>query len=187
MTFWLDDEKKMKKGIKMRLKKMVIGIGPKAWRTIGLCILFALVPAVLVLVGADAVGSGTVDEETLKVMPFAGSHDSCLDCHSREKMETAYTDPLLTCDDACKKCHQDMGAHHSTGSEVTGKGAANIRVLSENRLACISCHDLTIKRFSPTARKAQSLFKRVFGSQKLYKTYYLVMDNRKGQLCKRCH
>lgn len=146
-----------------------------------------LFSAFLALAGA-AVGQG--DPGAVETGPCTTGESLCLECHSAGEMETRYTDTRRACDNACFKCHKDaafMGGHHKTGMKVDFNVPGEIRLTSENRVACVTCHDLKMERFSHRCRKAQSLFARVFSGKKQHKSYYLVMDNRKGQLCKKCH
>lgn len=130
----------------------------------------------------------TIDNETIKIMPFVADRTTCLECHDETEMSTRCMELPFPCDNICLKCHKkEMKAHHSTGMAITFKTRGTLRLGTGNRLTCISCHDLTIPRYSRRAKKAQSLFQRMFKSKSKYKSYYLVMDNRKGQLCKICH
>jgi ribosomal protein L37AE/L43A len=61
------------------------------------------------------------------------------------------------------------------------------RLTKHKRLACITCHNLTHKRFDTESWRAQSLYESMFKKQKQYKTFYLEINNRKGKLCKQCH
>ncbi len=155
-----------------------------AWG-LGLLLLF------LGLTAAVDVGSGAGGEkgkpgaETVRIMPFVNGRALCEECHAPDELAAA--NPVLPCAEACFQCHKDMEAHHQTGMNVTFSVPDHFRLAPGNKVTCITCHDLTIPRFSREARKAQSLFERVFGGKKQYKTYYLFMDNRKGQLCKTCH
>jgi hypothetical protein len=134
-----------------------------------------------------SVAVGQSDPATVKTDHCVTNVSLCLECHSREEMETRYTDSSRSCDNACFKCHKNMEGHHKTGMEVDFKVPTEIKLTSENRVACVTCHNLKVERFGSQCRKAQSLFARVFSTKKQHKSYYLVMDNRKGQLCKKCH
>ena len=129
----------------------------------------------------------TGDDGTEKIMPFVNDHSYCLECHSREELNTRCTDPARTCDTFCEKCHKDMDAHHKVGMEVSFKVPGNIFLINGKRLGCISCHDLKNRRFDDKPWKANSLFGRLFERKEKYKTYFLIKNNSKGQLCKACH
>jgi hypothetical protein len=130
---------------------------------------------------------GTMDKATEKIMPFVGDNSFCLECHSRQELETQYTDPAKACDNYCFKCHKESETHHPVGKEVTFDIPGEIVLREGGRLACISCHDLKNKRMDDKPWKSKSLFGRIFRRQTNYKTYYLIKNNSKGQLCKNCH
>ena len=111
----------------------------------------------------------------------------CYKCHHTNQISFDENDLSRSCDEVCMECHKLHEAHHPVGMIIEFPLDKHLRLKSGNRLACMTCHDHRIPRYSDTARKAQSLFSRIFQSQKQYKTYYLSMDNRKGQLCKECH
>lgn len=130
---------------------------------------------------------GAIDKDTEKIMPFVNDNSFCLECHSREELDTRYTDPAKACDDYCNKCHKERESHHPVGMEVTFDIPDNILLREGGRLACVSCHDLKNPRMDDKPWKAKSLFGRIFRRQVAYKTYYLIKNNSKGQLCKNCH
>jgi hypothetical protein len=145
-----------------------------------------LIPAALVLL-AVVVVIGTIDKATEKIMPFVSDNSYCLECHSREELDTRYKDPAIACDDYCSKCHKEKEAHHPVGMEVTFDIPDDILLRGGDRLVCVSCHDLKTQRMDDKPWKAKSLFGRIFRRQADYKTYYLIKNNSKGKLCKYCH
>ncbi len=148
---------------------------------------FLFILLLCVFLSFTGFGAGEAASEAGKTGACVVDMSLCLDCHGREEMETRYGDLSRACDAACFKCHKGMEGHHKTGMAVDFKVPGRIRLVSENRVGCITCHDLTVERYCDRCRKAQSLFARVFSAKKQHKSYYLVMDNRKGQLCKKCH
>jgi hypothetical protein len=126
------------------------------------------------------------DEETVKVMPFVSSKIYCRQCHS-EKDIAAITDPAKACDAYCETCHASMvERHHSIGMRLK-KAPTEILLTKNQRVACISCHDLDIKRFDTEPWKSESLFGSIFESKTKYETYYLAVRNNDGALCFKCH
>jgi len=168
----------MKTGSEKRRPRLLPGLTVFLW-----------LAAVLWTGGSEpAPGNREPDSDTLKIMPFISDSSACLECHDQTEMTARYLELAFPCDHICQKCHQaEMAAHHKTGMAITFKTRGSLRLGTGNRLICISCHDLTGPRFSPTPKKAQSLFQRMFKSQAKYKSYYLVVDNRNGQLCRMCH
>lgn len=138
----------------------------------------------LVLPGAAAANENQADN------PCLTNPNTCMKCHQEEQDKQIFTKARgieRPCEKACANCHKKMKNHHQTGMEVEFDVSADIRLTKDKRVTCITCHDLSVKRYSATARKAQSLFQRMFKGKKRHKSYYLVMDNRGGQLCKQCH
>ncbi len=129
-----------------------------------------------------------IDNETVKVMPFVKDNSSCLECHSSNELEAKGNDLTKSCNTFCNKCHNEKldDSHHKVGMEISFKIPPDI-ALFENKLACVSCHDLKNQRFSKEPWKSQSLFGRMFKGKSKYKSYYLILNNRKGKLCKYCH
>jgi hypothetical protein len=126
------------------------------------------------------------DEETVKVMPFVSSKSYCKQCHS-EKEVAAITDPARACNTYCLTCHDVMvERHHPIGMRFK-KVPPGIIMTKNQRLACISCHDLDTRRFDSVPWKSESLFGSVFNIKARYETYYLVKRNNDGALCFTCH
>jgi hypothetical protein len=129
-------------------------------------------------------------EKTEERVPCFTGRGQCMQCHGEEQVERLFKEERgvnRPCDNACGQCHKKNKAHHQTGMTVDYTVPEDIRLGKDKQVACMTCHDLSVARFSRTARKAQSLFQRMFKGKKKHKTYYLVMDNRSGQLCKKCH
>jgi len=126
------------------------------------------------------------DESTLKDMPFLTAAEYCLKCHTREEALSFRGKTQDSCSIYCATCHDDLGSHHPVDLYVTGQTPPDIRLLN-NKIECFTCHDLKKKRQDTRSWKAQSLFESLFQDQELYKTYFLVVPNDDGQLCKKCH
>lgn len=138
----------------------------------------------LVLLAGVAWG---MDPGTVKIMPWVAQPEACLTCHGKEKGSRKLVDPLSSCDVHCQQCHKDMDKHHTVGQALEDKGTISLPLLTGNKVACISCHDLKTSRTDKRSWKAQSLFGRLFQGQPSYPTYYLRVNNSDGKLCRICH
>ncbi len=130
------------------------------------------------------------DAETVRVMPFVADPASCAACHGPGRQAPAAPqDVARACSTLCATCHTSgrTGAHHGVGHALEAGAVTNLPLTNDGRTACFTCHDLTRPRWSDVPWKAQSLFDRTFRSARRHKTYYLVMRNDRGQLCKACH
>jgi len=140
------------------------------------------------LLSATVLGEARIhDHEAVKAMPLAARTQECLACHAGEKERDKLANPAHACDAHCLRCHKDMEKHHPVGPEVEEKDKVSLPLLGTNKVACISCHDLKSAQTDTRSLKAQSLFGRLFQGQKIYKTYYLRINNSDGSLCKACH
>lgn len=148
--------------------------------------ILSILPTLLILIAlAAAVWAGNSDSPQEK--PCRTELSLCAQCHQGDNSIAVSDGRGFICDSACRKCHKRMNVHHKTGMTVDFAIPDELKLTKRKQLACASCHDLNIERFSTTPRKAQSLFGRMFKGKKKYKSYYLAMDNRSGQLCKKCH
>ncbi len=129
--------------------------------------------------------SALPDPETLTIMPFVEDSSYCRKCHSAEETELA--DPSQACSTYCVSCHEDKSAHHTVGAALPGEQPRGLALSRRGLIACTTCHDLRTRRFDSVPWKSESLFGRVFRRAPRYKTYYLVIRNNKGQLCRECH
>ena len=145
-----------------------------------MCVLVAIITGTIYLPVSKAA-------ENTSIIPCIPGKSFCNKCHHVNGISIDEKDLTRSCDHACAECHKNLDTHHKVGMQIEFPVNSTLRLGNENRLICITCHDLRFPRYSDTARKAQSLFGRIFNSEKQYKTYYLAMDNRKGQLCKICH
>ncbi len=150
--------------------------------------------ALLALAGAwcaaFAAGDAARDPETVQVMPFVADRAACAACHGPDRQAPAAPqDVARACTTLCTTCHKadQTGAHHGVGQALESGASTSLPLTKDGRTACFTCHDLTRPRWSDVPWKAQSLFDRTFRSAKRYRTYYLVVRNDKGQLCKACH
>jgi hypothetical protein len=150
--------------------------------------------ALLVVLGAccaaTAADDAPRDAETVRSMPFVADLASCGACHGPGRQSPdAPRDVAHACSTLCTTCHKadQTGAHHGVGQALEAGSTTSLPLTKDGRTACVTCHDLTRPRWSDVPWKAQSLFDRTFRSAKRYKTYYLVMRNDRGQLCKACH
>ena len=127
------------------------------------------------------------DPETKKIMPFITSKSSCVKCRQKNNLKSMINDPAIACDASCLECHKNTDKHHSVGMRPDNRLKANLRLTHDNKIACITCHDLNFNRFDDTSWRSESLFEKIFNSNERYKTYYLIINNSNGQLCKKCH
>lgn len=146
---------------------------------------FAVVAAVLgYAVFAVGEGAGQSPEQ---IMRAGMAVSACQACHPGAKDRPKLADPSRSCDQNCFRCHPDMDKHHPVGTGVNEKEKVPLPLIKENQVGCISCHDPLSASTDNRSWKSQSLFSRWFSGQKVYKTYYLRINNSDGKLCKTCH
>jgi nitrate/TMAO reductase-like tetraheme cytochrome c subunit len=133
------------------------------------------------------ISSFAFDPETKKIMPFVSSKSSCIKCHQMKNFHYDKNDPAIACDASCLECHKNMDKHHSVGIRPDNRLRPNLRLTQKNKIACITCHDLNFNRFDDASWRSESLFEKLFNKKDSYKTYYLIINNSDGQLCKKCH
>ena len=151
-------------------------------KKINILLLLFLIPLIIGVVKA-------IDNETRRIMPFVESKSGifCTQCHNTTQIGK-FKSKADACAIYCKTCHKNMDAHHKTGYVIDNElsGAVN-KLTNRKELACYTCHDLTINKFSDKSYKAESLFGGIFSFKSKHKTYYLVVRNNNGQMCKTCH
>jgi hypothetical protein len=126
-------------------------------------------------------------DDTAQIMPFTRDPAPCLQCHSTTDSAAPARDPAKACDAFCLTCHEDTKQHHKVGIQPPGGRPATLQLNSRHEVVCTTCHDLTGRRFDDSPWKYQSLYQRAFRKSHHYRTYYLVLRNDKGQLCRTCH
>ncbi len=131
--------------------------------------------------------SFALDPETEKIMPFVSSKSACLKCHNGTALTGSINNTGAACDTLCLECHRDMDRHHGVGMRPFNRPGANLRLTHNKKIACITCHDLNFHRFDSAPWRSESLFEKIFSRKERYKTYYLIINNSNGQLCKKCH
>jgi len=142
----------------------------------------------VVALASTALAQAKVPEhEASKALSVADQRRDCLACHPSEKDQAKLTEPTRSCDANCVRCHKDVEKHHPVGPEVEERDKVSLPLLGDKKVGCISCHDLKTARTDTRSWKSQSLFARMFQSQRTYKTYYLRINNSDGKLCKSCH
>jgi predicted CXXCH cytochrome family protein len=115
------------------------------------------------------------------------SEETCVNCH--DAAATAEIRARLTnpCSAMCATCHTFKERHHAVGVLISGHVQAPLVLTKKATNACVTCHDVTRPRFESSAWVSQSLFERVARRSGENKTFYLVMRNDRGQLCRNCH
>jgi len=106
----------------------------------------------------------------------------CLKCHRNSIPRSRKG---VYCNELCISCHK-MGRHHKLRVTASSKGG-KLKLLNRNRIGCITCHDLSVKRFDTVPWKSSSFYDNIFNRKDQYKTYFLIENNSKGKLCKECH
>jgi hypothetical protein len=138
------------------------------------------------LTGIVAVAQFSIDQETEKIMPFVLNKKLCMDCHA-QKMPNVLNEPYKACDTYCLTCHNGMASKHHTSGVRMRKKPETMELTSTQRIACITCHNLSEKRFDSSPWRSQSLYDSLFTSNKQHHTYYLKVKNVNGELCEKCH
>jgi len=112
----------------------------------------------------------------------------CSSCHE-DGLKRWSSKQYQPCTSYCMTCHKkpEMIRHHSVGNLLPTAPGNALRLTSEMKLACVTCHDMSRTRYDDVRWKAASLFDRMFRKEGRYKTYFLVMRNDEGQLCITCH
>jgi predicted CXXCH cytochrome family protein len=113
--------------------------------------------------------------------------ESCMKCH--KPAESAELEPRLSrpCTNLCATCHGFRDGHHPVGVTIEAPVPAPLQLTRNGTNACITCHDVTRPRFENSPWISMSLFERTLRRPKENRTYYLVMRNDRGQLCRNCH
>jgi len=138
--------------------------------------LFGFFISVQIVLGMDA--------ETIENMPFLISEKYCLECHTKAETKSYQGRTAQSCNEYCLTCHK---VHHPVGKRISRNRPENLKYFKRNKMACFTCHNLHNKRYGKESWKSESLFESVFEDKDKHLTYYLVINNRKGLLCKQCH
>ena len=125
-----------------------------------------------------------MDPETIENMPFVISEKYCLECHTEDEAKKYKGSTIQSCNEYCLTCHT---VHHPVGKRMSKDRPENMNFFKRNKIACFTCHNLLNKRYGEESWKSESLFESVFENKDKHLTYYLVINNRKGYLCKQCH
>ncbi len=126
------------------------------------------------------------DDSTIEAMPFVLSSDYCQECHTAKDTRAFQLNTTQSCSVYCTTCHDDLGSHHEVNVFIGEKSPPVIALLND-KIACFTCHDLKQKRVDQESWKAESLYESMFNKKEVYPTYYLIIKNNEGQLCKQCH
>jgi hypothetical protein len=127
-----------------------------------------------------------LSNDAINIHPFIQSKDYCVKCHAKDK-KNLISDPAIACAPLCLSCHKDIKNHHSVNVKIVEKLPEEFNLTKKNRLTCITCHNVKIMRFDNSSWKSESLYEKVFKGTTKHKTYFLVIKNNEGQLCKKCH
>jgi len=145
-----------------------------------------LVPAVVVFYSVVVFSEGD-SKPPEQVMREGMAVSACQACHPGEKDRAKLSDPSRSCDQNCARCHTEMDNHHPVGAGVNEKEKVPLPLAKGDQVGCTSCHDPLSARTDKRSWKSQSLYSRWFSGQKIFKTYYLRINNSDGNLCKTCH
>jgi hypothetical protein len=80
-----------------------------------------------------------------------------------------------------------MKGHHPVGVQIDKPVRPPLLLTSNGTNTCVTCHDVTRNRYERTTWTSQSLIQRLATRTRERKTFYLVMRNDRGQLCRNCH
>ncbi len=123
---------------------------------------------------------------TAKPHPIRTVQD-CQKCHSPGDAYGWQIGSNNECRRYCYGCHSIERQHHPTGHVVEVSLPKGIVLTAKRQITCRSCHNLQSPAEDSKAWRSESLFDSMFRKQLIYKTYYLIMRNNKGQLCRSCH
>ena len=112
---------------------------------------------------------------------------SCLKCHDAALAAEIRGRLTSPCSEMCATCHTFKERHHAVGVPIAGRVPASLLLTKKATNACVTCHDVTRPRYERSAWTSRSLFERVARRSSENKTFYLVMRNDRGQLCRNCH
>jgi hypothetical protein len=140
----------------------------------------------LFLTGIAVFAQMSIDTETEKIMPFVTNKKICMDCHA-QKLPNVVNEPYKACDTYCLTCHKDMASKHHPSGVRMKNAPQTMELTSTQRIACITCHNLSEKRFDSSPWRSQSLYDSLFPSNKQHHTFYLKEKNVNGEMCEKCH
>ncbi len=87
----------------------------------------------------------------------------------------------------CTSCHDEGPANHMVGAQPDFPVPADLPLDGERRITCLTCHHTHGSLKSDRPWCTVSLLDRLFGRERLHKTYLLRRNNTDGELCKACH
>jgi hypothetical protein len=110
-------------------------------------------------------------------------------CHTKEQGIIKEDALEKNCIAYCSQtdCHPNRNEHHRVAVALPAKSGLPLYLGQNNMVVCATCHNLANSRYDTKPWRSMSLFGRVFKQAKKYPTYYLIINNIKGQLCKQCH
>lgn len=115
------------------------------------------------------------------------NEESCMKCHDAAAAAEIRSRLTKPCSEMCATCHTFTARHHAVGVPISGRVQSPLLLTKNATNACVTCHDVTRPRFERSAWASQSLFERVAHRSSENKTFFLVMRNDRGQLCRNCH
>jgi predicted CXXCH cytochrome family protein len=115
------------------------------------------------------------------------NEEACLKCHDAAAAAEIWSRLTKPCSEMCATCHTFPERHHAVGVPISRRVQSPLLLTKNATNACVTCHDVTRPRFERSAWVSQSLFERVARRSIENKTFYLVMRNDRGQLCRTCH
>lgn len=145
-----------------------------------------LVPLMLLGTLVCLGGQGVPDA---KVHAELEQPSACQPCHQEDGAARWASYRQQPCSPYCLTCHlpKDMAQHHAIGVPLPRAAGKDLRLTSEGRMACTTCHRLSTPRRDQVRWRAESLYGRLFRRQDSHLTYFLVIRNDRGQLCRACH
>ena len=91
----------------------------------------------------------------------------CATCH-KDSADRWASNQHHPCTPYCMSCHKQtqMERHHHVGMELTEKPDEIMKLTTEMKVACFTCHDLSHPRYDSVRWKAASLYDRLFRAEK---------------------
>ena len=89
--------------------------------------------------------------------------------------------------ESCVNCHGSESITHPVGARPNFAVPGDLPLDREGRVTCLTCHYIHGTLHSDTPQASASALERLFGSERLHKSYLLRRNNTEGKLCMACH